>query len=69
MCMAIISLLAGSIFGALCGLFSWLFLDASALNALGLYFTASLVSGLLPIVFVALRGGVAGVQKAVALRS
>lgn len=54
--MAIVALMAGSIFGAFCGLFSWLFLDTSALNAFGLYFSVSVVSGLLPILFAALRG-------------
>ncbi|SDH84635.1 hypothetical protein [Alloyangia pacifica] len=67
--MAIVALMAGSIFGAFCGLFSWLVLDTSALNAFGLYFTVSLVSGLLPILFAALRGSDAGDASAVVVRS
>ncbi len=67
--MAIVALMAGSIFGAFCGLFSWVFLDTSALNAFGLYFTVSLVSGLLPILFATLRGSDAGSTSTVVVRS
>uniref|UniRef100_A0A2A3K005 Uncharacterized protein n=1 Tax=Alloyangia mangrovi TaxID=1779329 RepID=A0A2A3K005_9RHOB len=67
--MAIVALMAGSTLGAFCGLFSWLFLDSSALNALGLYFSVSLVSGLLPIVCATLRGGAARSDEAVVVRS
>ncbi len=54
--MAIVALMAGSIFGALCGLISWIFLDSSALNAFGLYVSVSLVAGLMPLLFATLRG-------------
>ncbi|WP_353473623.1 hypothetical protein PVT71_06165 [Salipiger sp. H15] len=54
--MAIVALMAGSIFGALCGLFSWIFLDSSVLNAFGLYLSVSLVTGLFPLLFATLRG-------------
>lgn len=67
--MAIVALMAGSIFGAFCGLFSWIFLDTSALNAFGLYFTVSLVSGLLPILFATLRGSDARSTSTVVVRS
>ena len=67
--MAIVALLAGSTLGAFCGLFAWLFLDTSALSALGLYFSVSLVSGLLPILCASLRGGDAGSDEAVIVRS
>ncbi len=67
--MAIVALMAGSIFGAFCGLFSWIFLDTSALNAFGLYFTVSLVSGLLPILFATLRGSDIRTVAAAVVRS
>ena len=54
--MAIVAIMAVSIFGFLCGLFSWIFLDTSLLNAIGLYFSVSLVAGVLPIIFAMLCG-------------
>ncbi|MBE9637573.1 hypothetical protein IQ782_12025 [Salipiger pacificus] len=61
--------MAGSIFGAFSGLFSWIFFDTSALNAFGLYFSVSLVSGLLPILFATLRGSDVRTASAVVARS
>ncbi|NDV98988.1 hypothetical protein [Salipiger sp. PrR002] len=67
--MAIVAIMAGSIFGFLCGLFSWIFLDTSLLNAIGLYFSVSLVVGVLPIIYAGLCGTVLRPATAETVRS